>query len=130
MDIQKLYDTELGFSKVIEEIMTTGRKKPIIGHNPIYDMGFLYRQFLSPTGDLPENYLEFISEWKRCFPTHDIYDTKVLAQSCGTHIFGKTDLKTIEEVIKKEKRLRNNMTFEFDLASSPNFGLYEEQSSR
>jgi len=44
----------MGFSLVIEEIIKA--KKPLIGHNSIYDIGFIYDQFIAP---LPDTYLEF-----------------------------------------------------------------------
>ena len=53
-------------------------KKPIIGHNMIMDIGFIYRQFLSQTGNLPKTYGEFVQEWNGSFPS-TIYDTKVLS---------------------------------------------------
>jgi len=48
-------------------------KKPIIAHNPQFDVQFLYEQFIAP---LPATYLDFCTEWKKNFPV--IYDTKVV----------------------------------------------------
>lgn len=45
VEAEKLFQKELGFSRVIEVLMTCG--KPIIGHNMILDLGFIYRQFIS-----------------------------------------------------------------------------------
>jgi poly(A)-specific ribonuclease len=47
----------MGFSLVVEELIKA--KKPIIGHNMIYDVIYLYNQFID---DLPPTYLEFIAE--------------------------------------------------------------------
>ena len=65
--------------------------KPIVGHNMIFDIGFIYRQFISKDFDMPKTYDEFSKQWRANIPSV-IYDTKVLAESCGTSIFGKTDL--------------------------------------
>jgi len=39
--IEKMCNDELGFSRVIELLMQS--KKPIVGHNMIYDIAFIYR---------------------------------------------------------------------------------------
>ncbi len=49
-------------------------KKPLVGHNCMYDFMFVFHQFF---GELPETYAEFISQWSKLFPL--CYDTKVLA---------------------------------------------------
>ena len=46
---------EMGFALVVEELIKA--KKPLIGHNMIYDIIYLYNQFVD---DLPQTYLEFI----------------------------------------------------------------------
>lgn len=48
---------EMGFSLVVEELINA--KKPIVGHNMIYDIGYLYNQFIEP---FPEEYSEFIQK--------------------------------------------------------------------
>jgi hypothetical protein len=50
-----MYHTEMGFSVVVEELIRS--KKPIVGHNMIYDIIYLYNQFVD---DLPQTYSEFI----------------------------------------------------------------------
>jgi hypothetical protein len=47
---------EMGFSLVVEELMQA--KKPIVGHNMIYDIAYLYNQFINK---LPLEYSDFIS---------------------------------------------------------------------
>jgi len=47
----------MGFSLIVEELIKA--KKPIIGHNMIYDIIYLYNQFID---DLPETYPEFINK--------------------------------------------------------------------
>ena len=46
---------EMGFSLVVEELIEA--KKPIIGHNMMHDIIYLYNQFIDK---LPEEYSEFI----------------------------------------------------------------------
>lgn len=70
--IEDLYLNEMGFSLIVEELINA--KKPIIGHNMIYDIIYLYNQFI---GNLPETYSEFIEEWHKLFPS--VFDTKVLS---------------------------------------------------
>ena len=89
-------------------------KKAVIGHNMIFDLGFIYRQFISAKLDLPKTYAEFAKQWRSRFPHVDIYDTKVLAQSCGQNTFGQTQLKYLFDRCKKEKRLCNNVVVDFD----------------
>jgi hypothetical protein len=98
-------------------------KKPLIGHNMLYDIGFIYRMFISANGNLPPTYEEFVKSWKMNFP-QPLYDTKVLSASCGSQIFSKTDLKTINDNCKKDKRLRNNVQLEFDSGISTAFSIY------
>ena len=45
---------EMGFSLVIKEMIDS--KKPLIGHNCMYDWIYVYNQFI---GKLPETYLQF-----------------------------------------------------------------------
>ena len=52
---EALYEREMGFSLIVEELISA--KKPIIGHNMIYDIIYLYNQFIA---ELPETYNEFI----------------------------------------------------------------------
>lgn len=63
MDIEHLYQEEQGFTKVIEVLIKA--KKPIIGHNMIYDACFIFQQFLQ---DLPESYTEFADIFNSHFP--------------------------------------------------------------
>jgi hypothetical protein len=54
-----LADYEMGFSKVIEELIHA--KKPIIGHNMFLDILFIYYQFID---DLPASLSEFIPKFQ------------------------------------------------------------------
>lgn len=80
MDIEIMYEEQLGFTKVIE--MLAESRKPLIGHNMMMDMGFIFRQFLSETGNLPATFADFVKQWKKTF-SQQLYDTKVLSHSCG-----------------------------------------------
>lgn len=47
----------MGITQVIEDLINA--KKPIVGHNMMYDIIFLYNQFIA---DLPDTYENFIEE--------------------------------------------------------------------
>jgi len=70
--MQRLFINEMGFSLVVEAMINA--KKPLIGHNCMYDWVYTYNQFI---GKLPDTYAEFIADWNTKFPY--TYDTKVLA---------------------------------------------------
>ncbi len=55
--VREQVNRELGFSLVMEMLMEA--KKPMVGHNMIYDMLFFYSQFIA---DLPATYSEFAQE--------------------------------------------------------------------
>ena len=96
-DKTKLVNEEMGISVIVSALMNS--KKPIIGHNFIYDLGFLYHQFIS---NLPETYDAFKSEINKCFPS--IYDTKILA-----HVYNKDFTQfNLEKVLKKAIELSKN----------------------
>ncbi|XP_053598908.1 pre-piRNA 3'-exonuclease trimmer [Microplitis demolitor] len=68
----KIIDYYLGFTKVFKLLVDL--KKPIIGHNALLDLMFIYKQFYRP---LPSNYLDFKKEIHKIFPC--IYDTKFIS---------------------------------------------------
>lgn len=82
-------------------------KKPLIGHNMIYDVGFIFNQFYD---DLPNSYDLFRKNWLELFPI--CYDTKVL--SVSTNSFGKTDLSHLHWKCVNDKKFNNNFVIEFD----------------
>jgi poly(A)-specific ribonuclease len=57
-EVDSLFRQEMGFSAVIESLIAA--KKPIVGHNMIYDIIYLYNQFID---DLPDTYNEFTHKW-------------------------------------------------------------------
>lgn len=88
----------MGFTLVVEELIKA--KKPVVGHNMIYDIIYLYNQFI---GDLPLTYIEFIQEWYSRFPS--VYDNKVL--SSAAEYFGRTDLGKVYEKCTNDERIKN-----------------------
>ena len=84
-------------------------KKPIIGHNMIYDVMYLYNQFID---DLPDTYRDFVQEWYDRFPS--LYDNKVLCSA--SEYFGRTDLGKIYEKCLQDERLKTcGVKIGFDL---------------
>lgn len=79
---------EIGFSQVVQKMAEVG--KPVVGHNMMMDLCFLYQQFFKR---MPKTYKEFAWSFTSEFlPT--VYDTKVLclwAQRGGCH-WSKSDL--------------------------------------
>ncbi len=63
---------EMGLSRVVNAMIRS--KKPLVGHNFIYDIGFLFHQYID---DLPETYELFKKRFHDCFAA--VYDTKVIA---------------------------------------------------
>lgn len=106
---------------MIELIKECG--KPLIGHNMIYDIGFMFRQFISGTGNLPDTFPEFIRAWKEHFK-QAVYDSKVFGNFCGTGLIGKTDLHTVYTSCMKEKKLRNNVMVDYDKKRDKLFGNF------
>jgi DNA polymerase III epsilon subunit-like protein len=87
----------MGISLLIKELIES--RKPIVGHNFIYDIGFLYHQFIDT---LPGTYEQFKSKVHDCFPI--IYDTKVLA-----HAYNSTYTSfTLDHVLSKSIELNKN----------------------
>lgn len=95
----------MGFSLVIQAMIEA--KKPIIGHNCMYDWLYLYNQFIAP---LPETYLQFAQEWNSRFPF--TYDTKVLAYN--SKAFYNTSLGQVYEKCTNDDKFKNNLRWRFD----------------
>jgi len=113
--LENLFTQEMGFAAVVQILID--EKKPIIGHNMIYDIIYLYNQFID---DLPTTYLEFISKWHSLFPY--VYDNKVLCSQA--EYFGRTDLGYIyEKCTTNDRLLTCGMKIAFDLDKG--FGNYE-----
>lgn len=96
----------MGFSLVVKALIDS--KKPIIGHNMIYDIIYLLNQFVMP---LPADYAEFVKEWHGLFP--HVYDTKVLATA--SEYFSRTDLGKVFEKCVNDGRMRQLLRISFDI---------------
>ncbi len=95
-------------------------KKPLVGHNPQYDLGFIYEKFIAP---LPEDFIDFCAEWRKHFPL--IYDTKAVNFEMSKDI--SRNRSTLEDLFKKvttDKKYTNNLTIREDSAEHAAFGNY------
>ncbi|CDW88855.1 c transferase [Stylonychia lemnae] len=115
-EVNTLFNYELGFSRVIQIIIDS--KKPIVGHNMMYDAVFIYRHFI---GDLPNSFELFARSWLQRFP--ETYDTKAI--SLSTNYFYQTDLKNLYNKCVNDKKLRNNLNISLDKEQDSIFGLYD-----
>ena len=98
----------MGFSLVIEAMINL--KKPLIGHNCIYDWLYIYNQFI---GELPETFADFTEEWSKYFPL--TFDTKVLASQSKS--FYNTTLGSMYERLTKEDKYKKSLRFKYDTAN-------------
>jgi len=105
--VNQIYHKEMGFSLVIEELIKA--QVPLIGHNLIYDIGFLYDQFIAP---LPNSFIEFAQKWRECFPV--TYDTKTIALLSELKLFRRTDLASLYRQCRKDETLRNCIDYSVD----------------
>lgn len=96
----------MGFTLVIEEIIKA--KKPLIGHNCMYDWLYVYNQFIA---ELPETFAEFSKHWNECFPL--TFDNKVLA--FNSKAFSKTSLGEVFDKCQNDGKIKDNLKFQFDL---------------
>ena len=97
-------------------------KKPLIAHNPQYDVTFLFEQFIAP---LPNSFLEFCQQWKSHFPT--IYDTKAVFYEIS-HDVGrnKSKLEDVFKKVKTDKKYCSNLMIKFDIRAGEAFGTYND----
>lgn len=63
-------------------------KKPMVGHHMIYDLTYLYSQFID---DLPDTFIKFAEAIHSNFPI--IYDSRSLAVNINSSTTEKTELK-------------------------------------
>jgi len=113
---------ELGFTAVVEGIIKKCQEQvcPLVGHNMMYDILYLFDQFVMP---LPDNFVEFSKEWNKRFP--HTYDTKVL--SLKADYFGKTALGKVYEKCMFDKRIKDILKFKYDLKNG--FVNYENSTT-
>jgi len=91
-------------------------KKPLIGHNCMYDWLYVYNQFVDK---LPETYAEFIKDWNEKFP--HTFDNKVLAFQSKS--FYRTSLGEVYDKCSNDDKFKHNLKFKFD--SKNKFTSYE-----
>ena len=113
-DLAKLIREEYGFTVIMDILVEA--KKPLIGHNMIFDIMFLYHQFID---EFPESYDEFTRSWASNFPL--TYDTKLLSSYCSA--IKKTWLKEAFDQCLEQPTLRENLKFEYH----PDFKMYDEE---
>jgi poly(A)-specific ribonuclease len=97
---------EPNFNSIIQLLIDL--KKPIIGHKMIYDLLYIYNQFIAK---LPETFLEFSRQWLSFFPA--TFDISVMFRDnfeteCLTT---KTDLSHVFRKCTIDKTLSNNLQF-------------------
>lgn len=83
-----------GAMRILEELKESGR--PLVGHNFLLDLLFLYSHFVKPT--LPETAMGFKTKVARLFPR--IYDTKVLAK--GLDVYDDQGDTNLEGLFRSE----------------------------
>jgi poly(A)-specific ribonuclease len=98
-------------------------KKPLIGHNMIYDACFIYEQFIDK---LPDTYSKFVDGWTAYFPY--TYDTKVIALEAGAS--GKTELSHLFYKCTKDKKFSNNLLFQYDEKADHRFSNYGKDGAK
>ena len=118
--VQEMYNAEIGFARVIQ--MLIDAKKPLIAHNPQYDIGFIFEKFVAP---MPENFVEFCYEWRKRFPT--LYDTKSVYFELTKDV--RNNRSCLEDLFRKvndDKLYNNNLTIRLDSEGHEDFGQYED----
>lgn len=127
-EIIDVFQEEYGFTVIIDLLIES--KVPLIGHNMIFDIMFLYNQFVD---DLPDTYDEFTKSWYSCFPF--TYDTKLLCSYCS--LISKTWLKIAFDKCLENANLMGNLKFEyftdsrrksFDDPDGVDFKAYDEEA--
>ena len=99
----------MGFSLVAEVMMTEMKKRPLIGHNNMYDILYFYNQFM---GRLPATYMDFIKVWNKYFPM--TYDSKVISYNNGDQCGTNFVLGTVFEFVDNDPYFSQILNFRFD----------------
>lgn len=92
-------------------------KKPIIGHNLMFDTCYIFNQFID---NLPNTFVDYRKAWLQYFPT--TYDTKILSEF--TRQFGKSELQYLFLKCQRDKKFKNNVVIEMDIDTDASFGIY------
>lgn len=113
---------EMGFTSVIELMILS--KKPMVGHNMIHDLVYIYNQFIDV---LPDSYLKFAEDFNKKFPK--IYDSRSLACNIQQSAAEKTELRHLYMRALKDKKYANNVTIILDKEKDPRFGTFYNPKS-
>lgn len=98
---------ELGVSIVFSAILAA--RKPIVLHNGLFDLGYLYSHFINT---LPETLSEFQNNIRNLFP--DIYDTKTLAKTIENSPFKRLNLEGLYNSCSKFEGLKERVRYFVD----------------
>lgn len=112
-EIKEMINQQYGFTAIIDQLIES--KVPIVGHNMIYDVMFLYNQFVDA---FPHKYADFAKSWGKLFTT---YDTKLMC--CYSTFVNKTWLKEAYDQCLNNPSLMDNIHFEYH----PDFMMYDEE---
>lgn len=123
---------KVGFSRVFKAIVDA--KKPVIGHNCMFDWLFAISHFEGP---LPESYEEYKKLFAALFPS--LFDTKLLATSepfkfvpgsDKVHRFGSTALSEVYKVFEQEAAAAKKAgTPSVEVVLAPGFERYGPECS-
>lgn len=108
---REFYLQEMGFTIIVEALIESFKHSStrcLLGHNMMYDILFIYRQFI---GKLPDTYAQFVEQWYARFPR--TYDTKVLAHGSG--YFDKSILGNVYERARDDRKVKDILKFKFDI---------------
>lgn len=108
---------EMGFTRVVEMLIES--RRPMVGHNMIHDLVYIYNQFIDV---LPDTYINFAEQLNAKFPF--IYDSRSLACNIQQSAAEKTELKYLYNRSLKDKKYANNVTIIMDKEKDPRFGTY------
>jgi len=127
IQVENMLRYEIGFSAVVRRLSEL--RKPIVGHNMMMDLCFLYHQCYK---QMPQTYPEFaLSVIKEFFPT--VFDTKVLSMYSQREEYrwGKSDLQHLYFKSTQDKAYCNNLVFEPDRKSTSSaFTQYENKGGQ
>eukprot|EP00742_Colponemidia_sp_Colp-10_P003893 GILJ01004146.1.p1 GENE.GILJ01004146.1~~GILJ01004146.1.p1 ORF type:complete len:560 (-),score=84.76 GILJ01004146.1:140-1621(-) len=111
-------EVTVGFSVVIDMLISA--RKPLIGHNMLLDLAYLYGQFIQP---LPPSLTEFKRQIHGLFPV--IWDTKLIVHVAKLDkLFSRTSLEHLFDECESHPDLMELCSFEH----AEGFDRYEGQS--
>ena len=115
MFLKSSLNDELGFSNLIKLLIES--EKPIIGHNMLYDLLFIYDKFID---DLPNKLEDFLINVNKYFP-HTI-DTKILS-----HNSNKFSVTKLSDMLKSCEKFKYSSYIQIIPDVQNNFCLYDTE---